>query len=90
MPPHAFNLKQIYVGSETMGLTWALSDGRAGNARQAEALARALQPDTFQPIHLQPKAPWRWAAPLRLPGAQQAFGAAFARHLRQPAALAIG
>ncbi|AZM73208.1 nucleoside-diphosphate sugar epimerase [Xanthomonas vasicola pv. vasculorum] len=73
-----------------MGLTWALSDGRAGNARQAEALARALQPDTFQPIHLQPKAPWRWAAPLRLPGAQQAFGAAFARHLRQPAALAIG
>ncbi|RBH08390.1 nucleoside-diphosphate sugar epimerase, partial [Xanthomonas oryzae pv. oryzae] len=42
LPPHAFNLKQIYVGSETMGLTWALSDGRAGNARQAEALARTL------------------------------------------------
>lgn len=35
-----------------MGLTWALSDGRAGNARQAEALARALHPDAFEPIHL--------------------------------------
>ncbi|MFO3705547.1 mitochondrial fission ELM1 family protein [Xanthomonas codiaei] len=72
------------------GLTWALSDGRAGNARQAEALARALHPDAFQPIHLQAKAPWRWAAPRRLPGAQQAFGAAFALQLQQPPALAIG
>ncbi|RBD11933.1 nucleoside-diphosphate sugar epimerase, partial [Xanthomonas oryzae pv. oryzae] len=41
-----------------MGLTWALSDGRAGNARQAEALARTLQSEGFQAIHLQPKAPW--------------------------------
>ncbi|XUP36809.1 ELM1/GtrOC1 family putative glycosyltransferase (plasmid) [Xanthomonas axonopodis pv. vasculorum] len=73
-----------------MGLTWALSDGRAGNARQAEALARAVQPDAYQPLHLQPSAPWRWAAPRRLPGARQAFGAAFARQLQQPPALAIG
>ncbi|KPL50075.1 nucleoside-diphosphate sugar epimerase [Xanthomonas axonopodis] len=73
-----------------MGLTWALSDGRAGNACQAEALARAVQPDAYQPLHLQPSAPWRWAAPRRLPGARQAFGAAFARQLQQPPALAIG
>jgi len=73
-----------------MVLTWALSDGRAGNARQAEALAHALHPDAFQAMHLQANAPWRWAAPRRLPGAQQAFGAAFARHLQQPPALAIG
>ncbi|MCL1521499.1 mitochondrial fission ELM1 family protein [Xanthomonas nasturtii] len=73
-----------------MALTWALSDGRAGNARQAEALARAVQPDAYQPLHLQPTAPWRWAAPRRLPGARQAFGAAFARQLQQPPALAIG
>ncbi|KOR47153.1 nucleoside-diphosphate sugar epimerase [Xanthomonas oryzae] len=73
-----------------MGLTWALSDGRAGNARQAEALARALQSEGFQAIHLQPKAPWRWAAPRQLPGAQQAFGAPFDRQLQQPPALAIG
>lgn len=60
-----------------MGLTWALSDGRAGNARQAEALARALQPDAYQPLHLEPNAPWRWAAPWRLP----AHGGRLARHL---------
>ncbi|WP_017164323.1 mitochondrial fission ELM1 family protein [Xanthomonas phaseoli] len=71
-----------------MGLTWALSDGRAGNARQAEALARALQPDACQALHLQTNAPWRWAAPRRLPGARQAFGAEFARQLQQPPALA--
>ncbi|MCC4599275.1 mitochondrial fission ELM1 family protein [Xanthomonas melonis] len=73
-----------------MPVTWALSDGRAGNARQAEALARALQPEVFQPLHLQALAPWRWLAPRRLPGAQQAFGAAFARLQQQPPALAIG
>ncbi|MFB0405524.1 ELM1/GtrOC1 family putative glycosyltransferase, partial [Xanthomonas euvesicatoria] len=73
-----------------MGLTWALSDGRAGNARQAEALARAFHPAAYQPLHLQTNAPWRWAAPRRLPGARQAFGAAFARQLQQPPALAIG
>ncbi|MCC8692217.1 nucleoside-diphosphate sugar epimerase, partial [Xanthomonas campestris] len=50
---HTLNLKQIYVGSETMAVTWAVSDGRAGNARQAEALARALHPDTVHALHLQ-------------------------------------
>ncbi|WP_115552920.1 mitochondrial fission ELM1 family protein [Xanthomonas arboricola] len=73
-----------------MAVTWALSDGRAGNTRQAEALARALQPGAFQPIHLHTQPPWRWAAPRLLPGAQRAFGAAFAQQLQQPPALAIG
>lgn len=35
-----------------MAVTWAVSDGRAGNARQAEALARALHPDTVHALHL--------------------------------------
>ncbi|MEE7559273.1 nucleoside-diphosphate sugar epimerase, partial [Xanthomonas sp. Kuri4-2] len=39
---------------------WALSDGRAGNARQADALARALAPDTCQTLALSPRVPWRW------------------------------
>ncbi|MCE4360428.1 mitochondrial fission ELM1 family protein [Xanthomonas hortorum] len=73
-----------------MALTWAVSDGRAGNARQAEALARALQPEPGTALHLQARAPWRWAAPRLLPGASTAFGPAFARQLQQPPALAIG
>ncbi|SYZ51153.1 nucleoside-diphosphate sugar epimerase [Xanthomonas arboricola pv. juglandis] len=87
---HTLNLKQIYVGSETMALTWAVSDGRAGNARQAEALAQALHSTPVTALHLQARAPWRWAAPRLLPGAQAAFGAEFARQLQQPPTLAIG
>ncbi len=87
---HTLNLKQIYVGSETMALTWAVSDGRAGNARQAEALAQALHSTPVTALHLQARAPWRWAAPRLLPGAQAAFGSGFARQLQQPPALAIG
>lgn len=87
---HTLNLKQIYVGSETMALTWAVSDGRAGNARQAEALAQALHSAPVTALHLQARAPWRWAAPRLLPGAQAAFGSGFARQLQQPPALAIG
>ncbi|RJU09097.1 nucleoside-diphosphate sugar epimerase [Xanthomonas campestris] len=73
-----------------MAVTWAVSDGRAGNARQAEALARALHPDAVHALHLQARAPWRWAAPRRLPGASAAFGPAFAAQLQQPPGLAIG
>ncbi len=73
--------------------TWAISDGRAGNARQAEALAAALALPTTTPIQpqlLQPHMPWRWLAPRWLPGAQHAYGAAFADSLRQPPQLAVG
>ncbi|WP_394002134.1 mitochondrial fission ELM1 family protein [Luteimonas sp. WGS1318] len=68
---------------------WAVSDGRAGNARQAEALAEALSGEAHA-LHLQTRAPWRWLAPRRLPGAEAAFGPDFAAALRRPPALAIG
>jgi len=72
---------------------WAISDGRAGNARQADALAAALAGATPRPapgLVLQPHAPWRWLAPRRLPGAAQAYGHGLAELLRQPPALAVG
>lgn len=72
------------------GGCWTLSDGRAGNVRQAGALARALGLQSREWL-LRARAPWSWAAPRRLPGSRQAFGGAFAEALgRQPPALAIG
>jgi len=68
----------------------AVSDGRPGNARQAEALAGALAPGRASAIHLAPRAPWRWASPRCLPGSRRAFGAEFAGILNAPPALAIG
>ncbi|GGJ98425.1 mitochondrial fission ELM1 family protein [Luteimonas terricola] len=67
----------------------ALSDGRAGNARQAHALAAALAPAPGGLV-LVPKAPWRWLAPRRLPGDRGAFGPEFAALLAAPPALAVG
>lgn len=67
--------------------TWAVSDGHAGNRRQASALADALGGSTFD-CELAPRAPWRWLAPRLFPGAAHAFGNAFA-DARAPA-LAIG
>lgn len=75
------------------GAPWAISDGRAGNARQAEALAAALAapaPIPAAALVLHPHMPWRWLAPRRLPGAAHAYGRGFADLLRQPPALAIG
>jgi uncharacterized protein len=74
-----------------MALTlWALSDESAGNRRQAGALAAACG-GHVETLVLQPRRPWRWAAPRRLPGAAAAFGTAFADRLRGPLpALAIG
>ena len=71
------------------GGTWALSDGRAGNARQALALASALDTAASEQA-LAPRLPWRWAAPRRIPGAEAAFGEGFAALLARPPALAIG
>lgn len=71
------------------GGTWALSDGRAGNARQALALAAALDASAAGHV-LAPRAPWRWAAPRRFPGADAAFGPDFAAMLARPPALAVG
>jgi len=67
----------------------ALHDGRAGNARQALALAQALD-STFAEVLLQPRAPWRWLAPRVMPGANRAFGADFDASLARPPSLAIG
>jgi mitochondrial fission protein ELM1 len=51
---------------------WTLSDGAAGNARQAEALARALGL-VPRPIVVGTRAPWRWFAPHLAVGAARAL-----------------
>ncbi|UWX03836.1 mitochondrial fission ELM1 family protein [Pseudoxanthomonas sp. NC8] len=56
---------------------------------KAEALARALG-RSMQAQALAPRAPWRWLAPYRLPGATHAFGPGFGSALALPPALAIG
>lgn len=68
---------------------WTLTDGHAGNERQARALAAALGVDA-DAWALQSRAPWRWLAPHRLPGSSRAFGGTFERAIRRPPALAIG
>lgn len=70
---------------------WSVSDGRAGNVRQAAALAAALAGDDgARDCTLSPRAPWRWCAPRILPGAAHAFGAGFALLAAQPPGLAVG
>ncbi len=73
---------------------WALSDGAAGNEKQALALAAMLgftPPDGLRVFRLRARAPWRWFAPHPLPGARHAFGEAFCRALNGPwPQLAIG
>jgi mitochondrial fission protein ELM1 len=72
-----------------MSATVALHDGRAGNARQAVALARALDAGAGECV-LRPDAPWRWLAPRALPGAAGAFGAGFGALNARPPQLAVG
>ena len=52
---------------------WLLTDGNAGNLRQAEALAAALGMEATCLPALEPRAPWRWLAPRRLPGARVGY-----------------
>lgn len=66
-----------------------LTDGHAGNVRQAQSLARALGGGA-QDVVLRPRAPWRWLAPRTLPFAGRALGDAFAARLAQPPSVAIG
>lgn len=73
----------------THATAWTLTDGAAGNVRQAESLAAAMGAGATA-WTLQGRAPWRWLAPRRLPGARQAFGPAFAAALDQPPPLVIG
>lgn len=69
---------------------WTLADGRAGNQRQALALAAALGHGASRHWTLEARAPWRWVAPRAWPFSSQAFGADFANALRSPPHLAIG
>lgn len=70
---------------------WTLSDGHAGNVRQVVALATALSILPVRNIVLDPRAPWRWIAPRRWPGADHAFGRDFAGALHAAAPrIAIG
>lgn len=71
-------------------LPWTITDGRAGNVRQAVALASALRLGGQQRLQLEPKAPWRWLAPRLLPGAAQGFGEGFERIAAMLPGLAIG
>ena len=68
---------------------WLLSDGNAGNVRQAQSLAAALG---LLPLEwtLRARAPWRWLAPRRLAGVESACGDEYREALAMPPALAIG
>ncbi len=69
---------------------WALSDGAAGNLRQALALAGALG-EVTRNLQLTSAPPWRWLAPRKLPLARFALGSGFAAALADtPPDLAIG
>jgi len=76
-------------GSQSAAV-WVLSDGAAGNERQALALAQALRvAPTALRVRLRP--PWRWLAPRLLAGTPLALPRAVAVQLREPwPALAIG
>ncbi len=71
-------------------LPWTITDGRAGNVRQAVALASAMRLGGQQRMQLYPQPPWRWLTPRLLPGAEHGFGEAFAQLAGKPPALAIG
>lgn len=71
------------VQRSTPNRTLVVTDGHAGNVRQARALADALKLPS-QDIVLAPRAPWRWFAPRVWPGAERAFGDEFMRRLRDP------
>lgn len=52
---------------------WVLTDGAAGNRRQALALAEALTPSIREAV-VDLRAPWSWFAPRLLPGSRMAMG----------------
>ena len=69
----------------------AVSDGRAGNDRQALALATALTGGAApRVVRLHPRLPWRLLSPRRLAGAGHAFGPEFAALLAAPPAVVVG
>lgn len=69
---------------------WTLTDGNAGNLRQAQALAQALALGPARDWRLATRAPWRWWTPRRGLGAEHAFGPDFINALGRPPQVAIG
>ena len=69
---------------------WTITDGHAGNVRQAVALVAALGEHPAHAWTVAPQAPWRWLAPRKFPGSRLAFDREFRRALTAPPALAIG
>ena len=72
-----------------MPTTYALHDGHAGNARQALALAHALDADAGE-WPLVPGQLARWLAPRMWPGLSAPFGSEFRADCEDPPGLAIG
>jgi mitochondrial fission protein ELM1 len=71
--------------------TWAVSDARAGNLRQAQALANALDAGgNAGSCILQPRWPWRLFAPLRMIGSRHAFADGFQALPAPPIAVGCG
>jgi mitochondrial fission protein ELM1 len=69
---------------------WVITDGRAGNERQALALAQALGARA-RVLRLPLRAPWSWIAPRRLPGGRLSLSARDRAQLSPPwPAIAIG
>ncbi len=59
-------------GRADTGESWAVTNGTAGNERQALALAGCL-PWPVRSLTLVPRAPWAWLAPRALPAARLAW-----------------
>ncbi len=75
---------------ETAPLCWVITDGAAGNERQALALAGRMGLPT-RVWQLEPAAPWSWLAPRLLAGARLALPAMQRQQFAPPwPALAIG
>jgi mitochondrial fission protein ELM1 len=70
--------------------TWVLSDGRAGNERQALALSHALSAGEPRIWRLAARAPWKVVAPRKWRGSERAFGEEYQLALREPPYLAVG
>lgn len=77
-PEHAFVSLPLSADAATdaPGLheCWAVTNGKAGNERQALALATSL-PWPVRSLTLTARAPWSWWAPRRVPGARLAWPA---------------
>jgi uncharacterized protein len=71
------------------GSCWVITDGAAGNRRQALALAEALTP-SIREFSVELRAPWAWFAPRLLPGGRLALSRRQARLEAPWPALVIG